>query len=55
MQCNSENLVGLMGSTQRVMSLTSVRLPTFLLQIFHDFIQFLCSDGIGGREWELDV
>jgi hypothetical protein len=53
-QCDSESRVGLMGSTQRIMSSISVRLLTFLLQIFRDFIQFLCDDGIGGRECELD-
>jgi len=32
--CDSENLVGLMGSTNRVTSSISVWLPTYLLQIF---------------------
>jgi len=53
--CDNENLVGLMGSTNRVTSSVSVRLPTFLLHIFRYFIQFLCSDGIGWREWKLIV
>jgi len=44
-----------MGSTNRVTSSISVQLPTFLLQIFRDFIQFLCNDGIGSRECELAV
>jgi hypothetical protein len=42
-----------MGNTHRVTSSISVWLPTFLLQTFRDFIQFLRSGEIGGREWEL--
>jgi len=52
---DSENLVGLMGSTNRVTSLVLVWLPTFLLQVLCYFIRFLCSDGIGWHEWKLVV